>query len=753
MDDLKFKVSSGLKNIIGRELITDKTIAIFELVKNSYDAGATKVDISFNDIYSDNATIVIADDGCGMSRQDLVDKWLFVAYSEKKKTRQRSFEETLRNTRTYAGAKGVGRFSCDRLGSVLKLFSKVYNENETNLLEVNWDDFEKDETNEFIDIGVKHTFIEGLPNNNKKGTVLVVENLREEWTRNDIYELKKSLVKLINPYESEEDLFEIILHCEDEKSMDQKKQVDREKINGKITNYVFETLNLKTTQITVAISKDGNQIKTQMFDRGVYLFELVQKNEYLKLKNVKIVLFYLNRSAKLNFRKVMGVSPKEFGSIFIYKNGFRTMPYGEPESDLFSLDRRKTQGYNRFLGTRDLMGRIEILGDNNDFIETSSRDGGLIKSEAYDELMDFYMKYAHITLEKYVVNLINWGDEVNEIVPKDIKSEIIKYITSYEKKGQVIRLDINKDLYEIVEEKKDIKTDKVISELKEIAVKYQDEKLVNLAQKVETENKTLKKERNELEILVDKTSEKLEVAKHNLKVKEKQNIFLRGLTNPKFENATESLHLMNTYAKSINLNTNRIIGELEKTTDTDLVQKIIGYIYEIVTATQKIDSTYTFAFSADYDLKKQIQKVDLYEFITQYIDNALFARTGEIMKINVSSDENNHEVVINPMEFSIILENIIFNSFKARAKTMKIKIDIDEGFSRIIFTDDGVGLDKKIDDTNNIFELGFSTTKGTGVGLAQAKKFIVGWGGTIKAIEKSERGFTLELRLKNEYRL
>ena len=44
---LSFRVSAGLKNIIGRDLISDKYIAIFELVKNSYDAGASKVDKIF----------------------------------------------------------------------------------------------------------------------------------------------------------------------------------------------------------------------------------------------------------------------------------------------------------------------------------------------------------------------------------------------------------------------------------------------------------------------------------------------------------------------------------------------------------------------------------------------------------------------------------------------------------------------------------------------------------------------------------
>ena len=83
-ETLHFRVSSGLKNIIGRELINDKYIAIFELVKNSYDAGAKHVKISFDKLGTSDATITISDDGNGMSKTDIIDKWLFVAYSEKR---------------------------------------------------------------------------------------------------------------------------------------------------------------------------------------------------------------------------------------------------------------------------------------------------------------------------------------------------------------------------------------------------------------------------------------------------------------------------------------------------------------------------------------------------------------------------------------------------------------------------------------------------------------------------------------------
>ena len=75
---LQFRVSSATKSILWKDLITDKNIAVFELVKNSYDACAKEVKIYIN---SDKITII--DDGDWMDKIDLETKWLFIVYSEK----------------------------------------------------------------------------------------------------------------------------------------------------------------------------------------------------------------------------------------------------------------------------------------------------------------------------------------------------------------------------------------------------------------------------------------------------------------------------------------------------------------------------------------------------------------------------------------------------------------------------------------------------------------------------------------------
>jgi len=123
--NVNFVANAGVKDIVGRGLIYNDNVAIIELVKNSKDADSPAVELSFHDVETDEFSlkslseklspeIIIQDYGKGMTRIELKSKWLNIAYSEKKNN----------NERTYAGNKGVGRFSCDRLGKTLFLYTK-----------------------------------------------------------------------------------------------------------------------------------------------------------------------------------------------------------------------------------------------------------------------------------------------------------------------------------------------------------------------------------------------------------------------------------------------------------------------------------------------------------------------------------------------------------------------------------------------------------------------------------------------------
>jgi len=180
MSDVRFRVSSGLKTIIGRELITDDFVAVFELVKNAFDAHAKRVDITFENLGSEDARLIIRDNGKGMNKDDLEKKWLFVAYSAKKDGTE-DYRERIRSSRVYAGAKGIGRFSCDKLGRHLKLLTQKSATGPTCCVTVHWDTFEEDAKKEFTDIPISlATSRESVPNLTT-GTVLEISGLRESW--------------------------------------------------------------------------------------------------------------------------------------------------------------------------------------------------------------------------------------------------------------------------------------------------------------------------------------------------------------------------------------------------------------------------------------------------------------------------------------------------------------------------------------------------------------------------------------------
>ena len=280
-EDLHFKVSSGLKNLIGRELITDQYIAIFELVKNGYDAGASKVDVIFENTKTINdSKILIIDNGSGMSLDDINNKWLFVAFSEKN-------IKKIDNGRTYAGAKGVGRFSCDRLGSRLILTTKKKGY-PTERIIIEWDKFEEDTEKLMMEIKVKHETVKDNEYIKESGTVLEILNLHDVWDRNSLIHLKRSLEKLIDPNQNIVDKnFNIELKAKDELAEDLEKKNDYNKIvNTSIKNTIFETLVKKTIKINAEIKKDI--IEIQLADRDLPIYKIkVDKYFYFKFTTKK----------------------------------------------------------------------------------------------------------------------------------------------------------------------------------------------------------------------------------------------------------------------------------------------------------------------------------------------------------------------------------------------------------------------------------------------------------------------------------
>lgn len=115
---LAFTVDTHLLRELGALLVGRNSTAVVELIKNAYDADATRVVVHGEEL-NGNGSISITDDGHGMTERDFQDNFLRIAGRSKEggSRRSPSFQ------RRFTGAKGIGRLSAHKLGSALRVES------------------------------------------------------------------------------------------------------------------------------------------------------------------------------------------------------------------------------------------------------------------------------------------------------------------------------------------------------------------------------------------------------------------------------------------------------------------------------------------------------------------------------------------------------------------------------------------------------------------------------------------------------
>ena len=743
---MKFRISSGLKNHIGRELITDDNVAIFELVKNSYDADAKNVKIVFKDMRSQDKKIIIIDDGIGMSKEDLENKWLFVAYSEKK-----DLAKNIKNKRLMAGSKGLGRFSCDRLGSKLKIYTKVRTDKDFNLLSVDWGKFEKDQKKEFkeveVDLKTNQKPIENYETIGYSGTIIEISDLRDDWDWKKMQKLKGYLQRLINPLQIPGgDSFDIELIAEEFVVNDHKQKFSYNKVNGKIQNIVYEKLEVKTTTIECNISENGKKIFTKLNDKGINIFELEEENKF-DFKDMKVKVSFLNQQAKTTFTRIMGIEAVNYGNLFVFKNGFRVFPYGEEDNDWLQINKRKAQGYNRFLGTREVLGRIEINDFKSEFFkEVTSRSEGFMSNVYFNQLKEFVLEFAIKRLEKYVVGAIDWDSDRDKHPTKkkkdfeDIKKDtlkIIKQIAGGSLKN--VELKYNKDFLAIAEKKNIEKIPEIIKNIKHLIGKEKDveikdrlnKQIFSLTQSYKLKDIEQKKE--------------LEEKEQELEVKEKESLFLSGALSVDQEATQRLIHIINNSMDPIH----KALFEINKHIQKDSpIKKIIPFVDDVSLEHSQIKYLSEILSMANFNTKVEKIKKDIVQYIFQYLKNMKYSN----LKFYFKNEDLKFICWFKPLEILIILNNLISNSLKQDATMMRLYFQKDKNLLKLMISDNSNKGGIKNEDTPYIFNRGHSTTKGSGRGLYDVKRILKNLRGEIKFvgnnIENQLNGACFEIKIK-----
>lgn len=408
--NLRFRTDAGTIAHLGKESIKDHTTAILELVKNGYDADATRVEI---EIHIDNnestkSFIRIADNGIGMTKDEVIKNWLRIGFSTKRN------EKISKKNRRKTGEKGIGRLSADRLGAEINLTTKSA-ESEIFGLKINWDDFNKQGVDllliPFKKIDEPTINIPISENSdNKTGTQLIITNLRNSWGNSDLQRLYDELSILTSPFRTVKD-FQILVSSN---------------IPSEFTGEIKPKEHLNPeVEINVYYDGVGSEIKyiikdkygfSDQSEKSIQWNQLSQKTKdkgYLRdVKDFDItedkpqcgpvifdLMFYPRESALLRGTGFTLNQLKEYlsynGGVKIYRDNISVKPYGfsgKDGEDWLNLGERQGQnpaGIGRedwMVKNNQVLGAVYISRDENVNLMDSAAREGLVHNEGYFDL-------------------------------------------------------------------------------------------------------------------------------------------------------------------------------------------------------------------------------------------------------------------------------------------------------------------------------------------------------------------------------
>lgn len=759
----KFRISSHLKDIIGRDLVTNEFVAIFELVKNSFDAGATSVDIEF---HTEQSAIIISDDGRGMSEADIRDKWLFVAYSEKAVVDTDDYRDRIRPAGQFAGSKGIGRFACDTLGEQLELYSLVQGEPVISKLSIDWTRFEGNSAQEFQTIGVELSEAADFPETgNAKtphahGTLLLIKNARHLWDKDRIKRLRRDLAKLIDPFGTTNNVV-VSTWLLDGSTL----AVDG--VDGVVGNEISEVLQEKTSRIEVRI--DNDIIYSTLFDRGRQIYSISEPSPYPELEGTVVdgKIYYLNRSAKKTFTMRMGVRPIEFGSVFLFLNKFRIFPIGEEYDDTLGLNRRKQQGQSRYLGTRDLIGRVDILAVPKKFREVSSRDAGLVEDAGSRALYEAIRRHMIFRLERYVVG-VNWKDKQDQDrdTPEGLETDsarerVLAIVGGLARSKDVEILYYDKELVRVSDDPDQI-TDNALKAMAEVAESQGDATLFEQIEDAKRRIDELRVSREEARQIAQQAIADRRRADAHIARLEQQAAFLGSSQDVNVERVQLLMHQATIHlghVRSAIRNASHEVKSIlnfastsdQNIDDPDVFEDILATIrqsanrasFSIASANLsggRLGTVLSFAPNIRIDLQTDKIHGDLLQFFNEYFS----VRLVGVPDMPDASFEANGVTLIrdfSPVDIAVLIDNLLDNARKAKARHVEFKA-AQKGANSVVIkvSDDGVGIDERKVDSSKLFERGYTgAPSGTGLGLYSVSQILKNMNGTIELVGDGSR--------------
>jgi len=399
----QLKPRARILRTFGDELISSETVAVIELVKNSYDADATRVLIRFNGPLEVGAgAIDVIDNGHGMSTETVTTVWMEPATLFRAVERRSEVQG-----RRVLGEKGIGRFAASRLANRLLLVTRrpeaefettalfdwsQFDDEESYLseIEVLWEETEPQELTPDGALGALTGEVEKDPH----GTLLHMEGLRTDWDREKVLTLNRALSRLISPFATSEgggpQNFHIAVEVPEELS----------DLSGEIGP--VEALQNPEYLLRGRVAADGSyeftvRIGRQGRDEKITDVLKSQDRSIPTCGPLELELRVWDRDAgsirSIAAEQGLGVRDfrrelDEFSGVSIYRDGFRVFPYGERGDDWLGLDLRRVNQPTRRISNNQIAGYVSISHEENPELRDQTNREGLMQNRAYEDLRD-----------------------------------------------------------------------------------------------------------------------------------------------------------------------------------------------------------------------------------------------------------------------------------------------------------------------------------------------------------------------------
>lgn len=502
-----FRPRARLLLQLGEQLIRNESIAVLELIKNSYDADSPNATLIFDNIEDPEiGKIIISDEGSGMDLDIIQNVWLEPGSDYKEKIINSKIK-TEKFNRSPLGEKGIGRFGVHKLGRKIELITKKAGNKEI-YLRVDWDDLEKEKYLDtfFIDIVEREPeiFTEELT-----GTKIIISKLRTKWTRGMLRGIYRAVNSLCSPFESVDE-FKVELRTDRPEwlkdLLEPKEVLDSAFFYFKCTlnedrirDFVYEFRpwgNLPKLKRRTITHNDHPIVdvlrmvdsENQPIDLGKHEIGSISFEGYIFDRSPAIL--GLGISDKAGFKEYLDSN----GGVRVYRDKMRVYDYGEPGNDWLSLGIRRVNAPAKKISNNLIIAAVSLDRKSSTGLKEKTNREGFIENSAYETFVAAVLcaleKIEMLRMEdkKYLSQFYGTGSqskrepigsELNElkdyvkknIDDKGIENRIIKYIDNIEKNYENFKnvlifsantgLTLTTQIHQV---------EKIIKELKRVAV-------------------------------------------------------------------------------------------------------------------------------------------------------------------------------------------------------------------------------------------------------------------------------------------